>query len=296
MLEKHNLSWELFSCKGRLPKEFRWVAEKRRDIITELHTLGMPWARMIEVTGLSLGAIQRGTRAMWNDASRSNRQKSAAKIGHAGKGKRKPWLSERLRVEWSAGAFDFHRGRVRSEQEREKLRLSALRPEVKQLRHESSLRRWQNPEYREHLLRYHRSQEVRKERSQAQARRVQEHPEKWCRGRGALVFPKKCLRSPVWARSSYERIVMDILDADPEVLDYVFELRVELPDGRWILPDFVVRYKDGETFLLEVKASWVLQLPKGHKIQRRLFDASSFAYAQGWKFRVLTEKDWKCSK
>ena len=28
LLEKHGLSWELYSRKGRLPKGLRWVAEK----------------------------------------------------------------------------------------------------------------------------------------------------------------------------------------------------------------------------------------------------------------------------
>ena len=60
---------------------------------------------MIEVTGLSLGAVERGTRATWNEASRRNRQESAAKVGRSRKGEKKPWLSERLKKEWARGKF-----------------------------------------------------------------------------------------------------------------------------------------------------------------------------------------------
>jgi hypothetical protein len=105
LLEKHGVTWGLFSRKGRLPKDQRWVGEKRRDIITELHLSGMSWTRMIEVTGLSLGAIERGTKATWNPASKKNRQENAARVGASRKGEKKPWLSERLKNEWGAGKF-----------------------------------------------------------------------------------------------------------------------------------------------------------------------------------------------
>lgn len=105
VLEKHGLSWSLFSKRGRLPKALSWVKEKRRDVITELHQAGMAWKTMVEVTRLSQGAIQRGTRVMWNDASRRNRQESAARVGAARKGERKPWLSARLKKEWAEGKF-----------------------------------------------------------------------------------------------------------------------------------------------------------------------------------------------
>jgi hypothetical protein len=83
-----------------------------------------------------------------------------------------------------------------------------------------------------------------------------------------------------------------LLDADPHVREYVFEARIELPTGRWILPDFVILHVDGTVTLLEVKASWVLGLPEDHKVRRRLRDASTFAAIQGWAFLVWTEKDF----
>ena len=86
LLEKHGVTWEQFSRRGRLPNGLHWVVEKRGAIITELHLSGMPWARMVEVTGLSLGAIERGTRAVGNSASRRNRQENAARTGRKGRG------------------------------------------------------------------------------------------------------------------------------------------------------------------------------------------------------------------
>lgn len=252
----------------------------------------MPWARMVEITGLSLGAIERGTRAVGNTASRENRRACAARTAQARRGEKKPWLSEQLRQAWEAGSFDFHRGRIRSQVERTVLRLAAQRPDVKEHRHEAALRRWQRPDERARLLAYHQAEDVRRERSRAQTKRMQEHPEKWCRGRGAYVDTVKCVTPRIWTRSSYERVVVGLLDADPDVVAYEYECRVELPDGRWILPDFVVQHRDGSVTLLEVKASWVLGLPPGHKVSRRLHDASSFAASMGWVFIVWTEKDF----
>ena len=129
---------------------------------------------------------------------------------------------------------------------------------------------------------------------------MSEHPSTGFRGRGAWVEPVRCTRPRIWTRSSYERIAVALLDADPTVKEYVFEPRIELPTERWILPDFVVSHLDETVTLLEVKASWVLALPYEHKIKMRLRDASTYAATQGWDFLVWTEKDFGdaqlCSK
>jgi hypothetical protein len=41
LLERFGLTWQQFSRKGRLPKDLRWIAEKRREVITALHLTGM---------------------------------------------------------------------------------------------------------------------------------------------------------------------------------------------------------------------------------------------------------------
>jgi len=289
LLRKHGLSWAEFQKKGRPPPG---VVAKRQAIVTEIHMTGMPWVEMCRVTGLSVGAINRLTRAVGNAASLENRRANAARTGSAGKGARKPWLSEQLSADWASGKFDFHRGRIRSVAERESLRLAAARPEVRQQRRESALRRWQKPEERAQLLAFHRSVEERLKRSEAQTERMHREPSKWLRGIGAWVYPKKCSRSPIWTRSSYERVVVDLLERDASVTSYAFEPKVQLPSGRWILPDFVVYFGDGLITLIEVKASWVLGLPPEHKVQIRLRAACSYAESMGWEFMVWTEKDF----
>lgn len=289
LLEKHGVTWDQFRKKGRPP---RGLVEKRRAIVTELHEAGVSWAEMQRLTGLSLMGIQRLTRAVGCQAARANRAANAARVGRAGKGRKKPWLSQQLREDWAEGKFDFHRGRIRPVEEREVLRLASQRPEVRRRRRDAALRRWQDPHERARLVAYHRSEEVRCARSKAQTARMAEDPAKWSRGRGAWVEPLKCTKSRIWTRSSYERIVVGLLDDDSEVKSYVFEPRVELPSGRWMLPDFVVTHVDGDTTLIEVKASWVLELPGDHRIQRRLREAFSYANAMGWDFLIWTEKDF----
>lgn len=289
LLEKHGLTLGELQKKGRVPAE---IVEKRRNLVTELHEAGTPWSVMCKLTGLSLMGIQRLTLAAWNSASRANRAENAARVGRAGRGRKKPWLSESLQADWAKGKFDFHIGRVRSSEEKEAIRLASQRPEVRQRRSESSLCLWQKPDVRERLLAFHRSEEERSRRSRAQVQRMAEDPVKWSKGRGAWVEPKKCSKPKIWTRSSYERIVVGILDNDPDVKSYVFEPRVELPSGRWILPDFVVTHVDGHITLLEVKASWVLNLPEDHKVQKRLYRASSYAASKGWEFLIWTENDF----
>ena len=245
---------------------------------------------MVELTGLSLAAIQRSTRATGNLASKRNRQENAARVGRQGKGRKKPWLTLRMKQAWDAGDFDFHQGRIWSTAEREVLRLANLRPEVRERRHIAALRRWQRPEERAALLAYHQREDVRLERSKAQVERMVQSPEKW--GRGAWITPLKCTTPRIWTRSSYERVVAALLDGDPDVLEYAFEPRVELPNGRWILPDFVVTHHDKSITLIEVKASWVLQQPPVHRHQVRLRVASTYAALMGWDFIIWTEKDF----
>jgi hypothetical protein len=247
---------------------------------------------MVAVTGLSLGSIERGTRAVGNSASRRNRQETAARTARARKGEKKPWLTAQLKAAWDSGKYDFHHGRIRSVQVRETMWLAAQRPDVKQRRSQAALRRWQDPEERVRLLAYHQSEETRILRSKNTTKWMAENPHRCLRGIGAWVEPRKCTRPRIWTRSSYERVVVGLLDHDPDVISYTFEPRIELDNGRWILPDFVVIHKDGRITLVEVKASWVLALPTDSREQRRLSVASSFAATMGWEFLVWTEKDF----
>jgi len=289
LLEKHDLSWELFAKKGRLPQGLQWVSEKRRDVITELHLAGTSWTEMTLVTGLSLGAIQRGTRAMWNEASKRNRQESAARVGASRKGEVKPWLSTQLRQGWQEGKYDFFKGRVRTQGEIERQR-AALTPEVRSGMSATHKKLWETPEYREFLLAFHRSPQERRRRSKRTTKYIAKHPGKSSRGRCAWHHGIKCSRSKVWTRSSYERAAMTILDTNPEVVSYDVESLLRDSVG-YFLPDIIIRYSSGRVCLVEVKASWVLRLPPNDKNQTRLERSRQFALAQGWDFEIWTEKD-----
>lgn len=294
LLVKHGITWEEFRpFKGRPSKHLHYLVEIRRDIITELHLAGTPWTKMMEITGLSLGAIERGTRATWNEASKRNRQESAAKVARSRKGEIKPWLTEQLKKDWEKGKFDFHKGRVRSPEECEKLKAAGARPEVRKQRQESAKLRWKDPQQREHLLAFHRSEENRRRLSEVQSLRMITEPDKWGghRGIGAWVNSIKCTRNKIWTRSSYERRAIRKLENDPQVTSFEFETRVSLSIFRWILPDFIVHYADGTIVLIEVKASWILSLPVEHKIKRRLKLAEDYAKSKGWGFCVWTEKE-----
>lgn len=288
LLEKHGLSWEQFSRKGRLPKDLRWVAEKRRAIITEMHSAGTPWSRMIEVTGLSLGAIERGTSAAWNEASRKNRSDNAAAVGRSRRGEKKPWLTLRLKQTWDAGGFNHLRGRVRPPEELLRMKLAANRPEVRAAKVALMCSLWQQPEYRARLLAYHRSETVRRERSEQQSLRLKADPVKWTRGRGAWLSTSKG-PSRLWVRSSYEQQAIALLENDPNVLSYEYEPRF-VSGGRHFVPDFLVRYKTG-VVLIEVKSRWVLGLPENHSIVCRLRVARDYALSEGWEFQIWSERE-----
>jgi len=291
LLKKHDISWEDFTRKGRLPQDLSaTLKEKRSAVITDLHNQGLTWKQMVEATGLSNGAIQRGTHAVGNAASKENRRASAAKVGSSRKGEKKPWLSKKLRDDWSEGKFNFHLGRKVSPEGLAARRRASARPEVKARRSEAAQKRWANPKFRQTLLDYHRSPENRNRQSALQAARVRENPEKWARGKGGRVPTEKSQATSLWVRSSYEKEAVLILEADPTVLSYVYEPRFKVA-GRTILPDFLVVKSEEPRLLVEVKASWVKGLPCDHTVTLRLGASESLAKSKNWDFQVWTEKD-----
>lgn len=286
LLQKYELSWELFSKRGR---PSRGVKEKRIAIVTELHAKGTPWKDMVEITGMSHGFVQRNTRAVWNPNSRENARASGRATGAWWKGRKRPGQLER---QWAKGDFDSLPGRVRSEEERERLR-EGWTEKARKERSRSSKERWSNSKYRQKLLKYHRSPEERARRSREQARRIEENPSKWSRGKaGYVTVSKEEKRADrLWVRSSYEAAAVELLEEDDRVLSYRYEPTLVLEGGRHIKPDFLVTYSNQGQELIEVKASWALSLPKEHKVQKRLKVARDEASARGWKFSVWTEQD-----
>lgn len=286
LLLKYGVTWADFSRKGRPPKNLPHLQEARRKIVTDLHLRGVTWVEMVRITGLSNGAIQRLTRGMWNPASRQNSIDNARRVGASAKGVKKPWLSYRMLQAWAAGTFDFHKGRARSDLE--KLHLRASHTSASRAATSERLRRlWGDPAYRANLLRYHRRSDVRRQRSIAQAQRMSDHPT--IRGICGYMTTRKG-PARAWFRSSYEKAAMIMLDEDRTVESYEVEPTLVVGNRR-ILPDFLVTYSDGRRVLVEVKASWVLNLPSEHRTRQRLTLAQEEANHHGWGFEIWTEKD-----
>jgi hypothetical protein len=288
LLDEHGISLELFRKKGRPPAGHPHLFAIRRAIVTYLHAHGMSWHEMCQVTGLSIPGIARLTEAKGCEAVKENRRAVAARNGHLGKGRTKPELSERLRKAWEAGEFDFHKGRVRAEWEVAKLRASFTEERRKSMAEAHTLK-WQDPQYRETLLAYHRSPEQRAARSAAQSERTVANPQ--VRGLCGWAHTLKGSKDVAWYRSSYELAAFEVLDQDPLVWTYDIEPVIRLPIGRTIMPDLLVHFFDGPPCLVEVKASWVLSQPVESKVRIRLRWAEEYATSQGWRFEVWTEKD-----
>jgi len=283
LLERHGLTIQQFWMRGCKSGQY---LEARSSIITELHVSGMPWKRMREITGLSLGAIQRLTKAMWNDLSRKNRQDNARRIGQAWKGKKRPGQLER---QWASGCFDHLRGRVRPPEECARLKAgwtskarSGLGLRIREL--------WATSVFREKLMVFHTQPEERERRSLLQTQRMLDTPWTYGRGHGCWLSSPKCRGGQLfWVRSSFERRMVELLNADQEVLEFEYEPRHRI--GIYtILPDFVVVYRD-RIVLVEVKASWALQLPTEDRVQLRLQRSRNLALRHGWDFAIWTEKE-----
>lgn len=284
LLDKHRISWEAFSKKGRPP---RGVSDVRSAIVTELHATGRTWSEVMQVTGLSNGAVQRLTRAKRNPNTMARVRISAAVLGKSGAGVQKPWLSAALRAQWARGAFDFHRA-PRSEKDRAAMRASWT-DELRNRLSRTRTRLWADTSYRSRLEAYHRAPEVRRHRSTQQAARMAHSPITFARGVRSLVFAMKCDNLIlIHTRSSYETAVVHTLEADPRVRSYTYEPTMSDDHGT-LFPDFVVWWDDGSTTLVEVKAHWVTRLPSDHKVSVRLDRSRRIAEHHGWAFDIWTE-------
>ena len=100
------------------------------------------------------------------------------------------------------------------------------------------------------------------------------------------IFPE-----PVECESSLERDFVHRIALCPSVVDVRHQpLRLDLPEGRFYTPDFLVVHCDGSTSVVEVKPA--------SKVRRNaaLFDLASQALRQqGQSFVVLTEREIRCA-
>ncbi len=259
LLTRHDLTPDDFYRKGRLPPDKAHVLERRRALVTELHAAGTSWADMVAITGLSQGSIQRLTGAMWNEASRKNVSEPARERAAARKGEEKPWLTEQLKEQWAEGKFDFHRGRVHSDEERAKQR-AAYTPAV---RARMSLKK------------------ITYLQTEAGQNRTYGFKERVTTQKGGSFT----------TRSSFERRAAERLDADPQVLSFEYEPIFELENGKYIMPDFIVTWIDGTRTLIEVKPKYIFTCyADDHPYHQRLQVAEQEAARRGMKFAIWTEE------
>lgn len=282
LLEKYNITPELFFKRGRPPKG---VSEIRSAIITELHSEGLSWAELMAITGLSNGAIQRLTKAKRNPNTMAKIRSSCAELGRQSVGVKKPWFSESLRQWWLDGKFDFHR---LPKSENHILLLKAGWTQSVRLKASASRKIWwADSDYRKRLLAYHRSPDVRRTRSIQQSMRMDHAP--YIHGIRSIIHVKKCSnRHIIHTRSSYETAVVKFLETNDNTRTYEFEPTMMDTHGV-LFPDFIVSWADNTTTLVEVKAQWVLSLPATHKVMLRLDRSRKLASANGWAFDIWTE-------
>lgn len=284
LLAKHDISLDTFLKKGRPPLGVR---EKRALIVTELHLSGYSWAEMCQITGLGNAAIQNLSRAKGCAAVVRKRKELGRNVGLSWKGNTRPG---QLGKQWARGDFDRLRGRIRSKEERTAL-VRGWTPEKRAAASVRSLKLWQNPKVRDRLLDFHRDPIERSRQSKLQVVRMLQTPTTYLRGKFGWVPTPKGASSKARVRSSYEAAAISVLEADIAVAKYSYELVFVVEGGRWIIPDFLVEYSTGAMTLVEVKASWVLSLPRDHKVRQRLELSRRLAEQNNWHFEIWTEKE-----
>lgn len=290
LLGKHGLSHQEFRGTGkREPASKSYLNDLRALIVTSLHESGVTWSDMADITGFGFGRLAKLTKAKGCAAALTNRRENMTNNRGSNEESRRQKLSIATKQRWIDGQFDFHKGRIRPQEERSRLkaswtserriRLAAIRKRL-----------WQTTAYREGLVKIHRQNASRY--SQMQAARMRANPEKWTWGRGAYVEGLKHIsENRFWVRSSFEVAAVQILEQDRDVKCYGYEPRFTNESGFAYVPDFKVWMLDGSIKIIEIKASWVLRLPLSHRKQIRLAAYQEIASRNGFGFEIWTEKD-----
>jgi len=285
-LERNKISLEDFKSKKRTMFKFK------REFITQLHTNGLTWNEMSEVSGMSIGSIARWTQAKGCEATKRNRIENGVLTGKSRKGEKKPWLSKQMKKAWAEGKFDTQINQKLSEKQKEKLKNSWTK-ERKIQASKAMGERWATRKYRDKLMEYHTSKEERARRSKAQVERMQNTPELYIRGKHSYVQSPKCLnkKGSFLVRSSYEKKMIEIINSSKEITAFEYEKRFHLKNGKYILPDFILHMNTGIVKMVEVKAKWVFISTNRQKILKRLESAWQIAISKGFKFEIWCEQE-----
>lgn len=282
LLDMFGLTLEQLQKKGRGAGNFK---EKKSDLITYLHEQGYSWAEMCDITGLGNATIQRLTKAKGCKAVQDKMKIIGQNAGASTKGMDR---HEQLKRQWEKGDFEFHRGRVRPQQEKDKIKEAWKSTELRGRASENTKKFvWGNKETRKKLLDFHQNPTERSKRSNTQALRMKQNPNKYVRGIKTIEITPKGDRENVIVRSSYEAKTIKILESDPNVSSYIYEPIYKVGENT-IIPDFLVTYKDGSRTLIEVKSHWALGQ---EKVIKRLSLSEKLATENGWGYQTWTEKE-----
>ena len=289
LLEKYGITNAEFVKRGRLPPDRREIVMgARARIITEFHVAGTTWDRMMEITGLGRGGIQNYTNGTHNPKSSWNKIEAAVL---ANKGRKKPEVSQRNSEQWANGVRKPHYGHVRSQASIDKQKLG-FTPDRLQKMSDQQKALWEEPGFRSKSTQSRNTAEYKTKMSETKVQWMREHPEHCNRSHGKWVEPTKSAELKCYMRSSFEVAAFEILERDPEVVSYEHEKTIQTSSGRWILPDFVVVYKDGHTMMVEVKPAFrVKDVPVNEEAIKRLKIAEYESSVRGWGFAIWTEKE-----
>lgn len=245
----------------------------RREIAKELKIGYATLARIVKRNGISLTteakkravastvAVHRG-KTPWNKGQTLS-DETKAKISEALTGRPGYRMTEEQKIKW-----------------RESYQASGI----------DRIREWfKSEEGKAALARTHshlRTSEARSKASLTSSRLVEEGRIHTDRGIPSHLVTVK--GGEFTTKSSYETRYVAIMEADPEVVAFVYEpfrIPYEFEEVQlWYIPDFLVHYSDGREELVEVKPAKMTTLPK---------NVSKFAAGEAAHvgFRVVTEED-----
>lgn len=124
--------------------------------------------------------------------------------------------------------------------------------------------------------------------SETVSRRYLEGGFKWSRGEYSEQNTKSTKKVSYY-RSSWELEMMKHLDNDNSVLEWTFEpfwIRYEFDGKRRYIPDFLIKYQNGETKLVEIG---VKEIKVSQRNLAKFEAARNMCSKNGWEFLLITD-------
>ncbi len=114
---------------------------------------------------------------------------------------------------------------------------------------------------------------------------------------GRYAFPNG---KSVAFEAPLERDFLYLMDFDPDVAEVEEQpVKVPVPGGRgrasYYVPDYLVKWRGGQTWLVEVKLSSDLKANRS-KYKAKFKAAKTYAADRGWEFKIITDQDIRTPK